>query len=214
MIQRFLAPLVAISAVVLCQTRMACADAPLATFVYTGIGVISPAGGVPEWQPFLSYSAPTDPPLGLLNNITMTVQDILMGSSYELTGDFANAESLATSGTPHSAWIGFHVPNGGTGSFSATTEPLLIGSAVGVAPGVGPIDFVGFDLTRVRVIGTSYQGITPGTFEVTTEFTVYGNPIPEPGTVVLTVAMLGAMIVGGRGGRAHALRYGRPSRRA
>jgi hypothetical protein len=213
MIQRFFASLVALSAVVLCQSRTARADAPLATFVYTGIGVISPAGGVPEWQPFLSYSAPTDPPLGLLNNITMTVQDILMGNSYDLTGDFANAESLATSGTAHSAWIGFHVPNGGTGSFSATTEPLLLSGAVGVAPGVGPIDFAGFDLTRVRVMGTSYQGIIPGTFEVTTEFTVYGDRIPEPGSVVLTVAALGAMIVGGRRRRAHALRYGRPSRR-
>jgi hypothetical protein len=194
MIQRFLAPLVALCAVVLCQTRTTRADAPLATFVYTGVGSISPAGGVPEWQPFLSYSAPIDPPLGLLNNVTMTVQDILLGNTYELTGDFANAESLATSGTPHSAWIGFHVPNGGTGSYSATTEPMLIAGAFGVAPGVGPIDFAGFDLTRVRVIGTSYQGITPGTFEVTTEFTVFGDAIPEPGSTA--VAFSGALLTG------------------
>jgi hypothetical protein len=142
----------------------------------------------------LSYSAPTDPPFGLLDNVTMGFLEVVNGTSYDLTGDYTNAETAATSGTPHSVWMGFNVPNGGTGSFLQTTEPLLIAGAVGVAPGVGPVDFAGFDLTRVRVMSTSYQGIVPGTFEVTTEFTVYGDPIPEPGSTALAVAGIGSVI--------------------
>jgi hypothetical protein len=178
-------------ALVFSLTTIVQAEEELAVFGYTGQGTISPAGGDHEWQPFVSYSAPGDPPVGFLNNVTKSVLDVLQGTSPDLVGDLATAELLATNNVDNTVWFGFLVPNGGTGSFIAPTESTLLSTAFSVAPGVGPIDFAGFDLTRVEVMTTAYQFIATDSFEITLQFTVYGDRIvPEPGTLAM-FSMLG-----------------------
>lgn len=173
-------------AIVFALTSFTQAEEELAVFGYTGVGTVSPAGGNHEWQPFLSYSAPGDPPVGFLNNVTMDILDVFQGTSPDLLGDLATAELLATNNIDDTVWFGFLVPNGGTGSFISPTESALISTAFSTAPGVGPIDFAGFDLTRVEVMTTAYQQVSPEGFEITLQFTVYGDRIvPEPGTLAM-----------------------------
>ncbi len=170
------------------------AEELLATFGYSGVGTVSPAGGDHEWQPFLSYSAPGDPPVGFLNNVTMDVLDVALGSSPDLTGDLAMAALLATDGIEQMASIGFLVPNGGTGSFISPTESDLISTALFLAPGVGTTDLAVFGLTRIDVLTSSYQLLTAATFEIALEFNVYGNRIvPEP-TSLAMFSLLGMLI--------------------
>jgi len=163
----------------------------LASFSYTGTGQ---ASGPVSWQPFLSYGDPIDvSPLGFMNNATLTLLDIVNGTYFDLAGDFANFSSEATDDGNDSLYIGFFVP-GGTGSTSLSNEMDILAGASFPAPGVGAPDFNGYMLTRVSVIGTSFQTLPDNAFQTTFEFTVYGDVVPEPSALALLSIGL-AMVV-------------------
>lgn len=157
------------------------ADVSLATIVLESTGQTT---AQPSWKPFISYGNPNMvDPAGYMNGITLTLLDVVNGTSHELTGDFAGFESSATDGVNQPLYLGITVP-GGTGETEMTTEQALLASAFGTAPGVGTPDFSGYDLTRVRIMGTAFQSGAGGAFTVTTEFQIYGNRVPEPASAL------------------------------
>lgn len=155
------------------------ADTLLASFDYTGIGR---SAGQPEWQPFLSYGNPDDPGSVVMNGATLDFLAVTQGTRYDLTGNFASFASLATNGSNNAISIGFHNPSGSSQSLTSEFELLTWGFAV---PGVGAPDFAGFTLTRIEVLGSSLTSLGHGVFEVSTNYSVFGNPVPEPATVAL-----------------------------
>ncbi len=156
------------------------ADVLLATFSHMGEGTIPADGSPPQWSPLLRYSNPADPPFGLMSSVPMTLLDVANGTVNELAGDFADFEATATSGTPHAIWVGFD-DLGGSDSILATTEESLFVSGTVHVPGVGMPDFAGYDLTRITVLASSFQQTSTTTYQVTNEFSVYGDRvIPEP----------------------------------
>ena len=170
------------------------ADINLATFSYTGRGQTS---AFPTWQPYLSYGDPNDvSPLGFMDNITMSVVDIINGTHFDLTGDLANFSSMGANNINDVFYIGFVVP-GGTGSAAVTTELDLLSGATFILPGLGAPDFAGYNITRISVIGTSFQALAEGAFDTTIEFTVIGV-VPEPSTFALCAVGLAAVVVRAR----------------
>jgi len=158
---------------------------------YTGTGM---ASGPASWQPFLSFGDPNDvSPLGYMNNVTLSILDIINGTYYDLTGDFANFSSMAEDGINQSIYIGFFVP-GGVGSSDLTNEQDLLATGVFLAPGVGSPDFNGYILTRINVIGTSFSVVGENEFETSFEFTFYGDRVPEPSTFALLTLGIAAIV--------------------
>lgn len=163
------------------------ADTALATFTYEGTGQVS---STPAWTPYVSYGDPALPnPSAYMDGTTLTLLDVAQGNSYELTGDIAGFKTLASDDLDDPIYIGFTVP-GGTGSGSTLTELSLLANAVGLAPAVGTPDFAGYELTRIRILGTAFQSGQSGAFTTTTEFTIYGDRVvPEPVTGVGLLAL-------------------------
>jgi hypothetical protein len=175
--------LVALSMTVfLCCTQSAWAEVEVANFQYTGTGAVT-GPGVPQFEPFLSFGDPgIMPAQGFIDNVTMSVQDMFDGNTYDLVGDFVNFELLSTNGVDNDIHIGFKVPSG-VGSSQLLTESTQLAGAFSTAPGVGAPDYAGYDLTRVEVRGASFQTLPSGGFEVTIAYTVYAERlIPEPAT--------------------------------
>lgn len=156
------------------------ADTLLASFDYTGIGQLN---GTPQWQPFLSYGDPDDPGSFVMNNATLDFLAVANGTQLELSGDFASFAALATNGLNQPLFVGFRVP-GGTGSQQLTTELDLLNTGV-LAPGIGSPDFVGYSLSRIVVLGSSFQSLGRDSFETSVNFSVYGNAVPEPASAAL-----------------------------
>jgi hypothetical protein len=187
--------LVMLLVVCLLLVSTASADTLLANFAYTGTADLPASGGSPEFQPFLAYGPPTLPAPGLINNVTMSVLDIAQGNTYELSGDFATFAELASNGSDESLYVGFTVPNDG-GSWTSTTESANLAAAFFTALGVGNPDYFGYDLTRVVVIGTSFSIAPDDQFELTVEYSVYGNrTVPEPGTLAMLATGAGALLL-------------------
>jgi hypothetical protein len=178
-------------AVLIASSMIARSDIELATVGYTGTGT---ASGLPSWTPFLSYGDPGDmSPLGYMNNINLSLLDIINGTTYELTGDFANFASVAENDINQSIYVGFFVP-GGVGAFDLTTEQDVLATASFLAPGVGTPDFNGYSLTRITVRGTSFSDLGGGDFETSFDFTFYGNQVPEPSTFALMTLGVVALV--------------------
>ena len=53
-------------------------------------------------------------------------------------------------------------------------------------------DFAGYRVNRIVILGSSFQQ-NGDTLEMGTNFQVYGDPVPEPGTVVLLAVACGAV---------------------
>jgi hypothetical protein len=182
-------------AAVLCWTHSAWGDVEVANFQYTGTGVVT-GPGVPQFGPFLSFGDPNVmPALGFIDNVTMSLLDVANGTTPDLAGDFANFEALSTNGVDNNIHIGFKVPSG-VGSSQLLTESALLAGAFSTAPGVGAPDYAGYDLTRVEVMGTSFQTLPSGGFEVTIAYTVYAERlIPEPATCGIAAMGLTGLVV-------------------
>jgi len=182
-------------AVVLSCAQPASAEIEVANFQFTGMGVaVGP--GSPQFEPFLSFGDPiVFQALGFIDNVTMSLVDVANGTTPDLTGDFANFEALSTNGVNDDIFIGFKVFSG-VGSSQLLTESALLAGAFSKAPGVGAPDYAGYDLTRVEVMGTSFQTMPSGSFEVTIAYTVYAERlIPEPATCgMAAMGMVGAIL--------------------
>jgi hypothetical protein len=174
-------------------TNIAFGDVPVANFQYSGSGRYTGVD-TPTFEPFVSFGDPTVmPALGFLGNVTMSIADVANGTTPDLIGDFANFEALSTNSVDDNLYFGFLV-SPGVGSTQSLTESALLSAAFSTAPGVGAPDYAGYDLTRVEVIATSYQGGVDGAFDVTIEFTVYAEQsIPEPATLGMA-ALAGVFI--------------------
>lgn len=109
--------------------------------------------------------------------------DVANGTVTDLTGDFAGFAPRVTNGVDEV----FRVTMLG----DQTTMVMLIGENTSLTNIVNPggPDFFNYDLTRVTVMPTSWQGSGGGAqpFTVTIGFVVsfYGNPVPSPGAGVL-----------------------------
>jgi hypothetical protein len=180
---------------VLSSSQSTWAEVEVASFQFTGTGVVT-GPGAPQFEPFLSFGDPNVmPALGFIDNVTMSLVDVLNGTSPDLAGDFANFEALSTNGVNDDIHIGFKVPSG-VGSSQMMTESALLAGAFSKAPGVGAPDYAGYDLTRVEVMGTSFQTLPSGGFEVTIAYTVYAERlIPEPATCGMAAMGLAGVIL-------------------
>lgn len=167
----------------------ALADTLLASFDHTGTGVFQ---GLPVFEPFLSYGDPSDPG-SIYLSATLTLVDILNGIDHDLSGApgaFDAFAALASDGVNQPLYVGLNMVNG-TGSQLLTTESSLYSSGF-LAPGVNLPDFSGYRLTRIVILGSSFQQ-NGDTLEMGTNFQVYGDPVPEPATVVLLALACGAL---------------------
>jgi hypothetical protein len=183
----------------LCCTNIAFGEVPVANFQYTGSGRYTDPGA-PTFEPFISFGDPAVmPALGFLGNVSMSLLDVANGTTPDLVGDFANFEALSTNGVDDNLYFGFLV-SPGVGSTQSLTESALLSAAFSTAPGVGAPDYAGYDLTRVEVFATSYQGGADGAFDVTIEYTVYAEQlIPEPTTIgMAALSLIGLMGYGNR----------------
>ena len=70
----------------------ALADTLLASFDHTGTGVFQ--GGLPVFEPFLSYGDPSDPG-SIYLSATVTLVDILNGIDHDLSGAPGSFDSFA-----------------------------------------------------------------------------------------------------------------------
>ena len=116
--------------------------------------------------------------------------DILNGIDHDLSGApgaFDAFAALASDGVDQPLYVGLKIVNG-TGSQLLTTESGIYSSGF-LAPGVSLPDFAGYRLTRI--LGSSFQQ-NGDTLEMGTNFQVYGDPVPEPATVVLLTLACGA----------------------
>lgn len=187
--------LILLLVVCLSLASTASADTLLANFAYTGTADLPASGGSPEFQPFMAYGPPTLPAPGLINDVTMSVLDIVQGNTYELSGEFATFADLASNGSDESLYVGFLVPNE-TGSWTSSTESANLAAAFFTALGVGNPDYFGYDLTRVVVIGTAFSVAPDDQFELTVDFSVYGErTIPEPSTLAMLATGVGALLL-------------------
>jgi hypothetical protein len=174
----------------------ALADTLLATFSYESVGTL---GGAEAWKPFISYGNPGDAGAITMNGVTMTPIDIAAGDSFDLTGDLAGFNTLATNGTNDAMRIGIFV-DGGTGHNATATESSLMSTATFYVPGIGTPDFAGYSVSRISILGTLYAvgETTPPDvvhFRTSTEFSFYTDdvvaaPVPLPAAAPMGLACL------------------------
>ncbi len=168
-------------------TAHAGADFLIANFTTSFTGNTT---ALPTWQPYLSYGDPSLPGAVIMNNATLDLADVANGTQFTLTGDFAAFAGLITNASNEAIYLGINVP-GGTGSQILTAELPLFQSAFFVAPGAGNPDLSPYTLTRIVILGSSYQGTGGSGFEVGVDFSFYG--IPAPSTAIAMLAPIGAM---------------------
>lgn len=168
-------------------TAHAGADFLIANFTTTFTGQTT---ALPTWQPYLSYGDPSLPGAVIMNDATLDFLAVANGTQFTLTGDFAAFAGLITNASNEPIYLGINVP-GGTGSQILTAELPLFQNAFFVAPGAGNPDLAPYTLTRIVILGTSFQGTGGSGFEVGVDFSFYG--IPAPSTALALLAPLGAM---------------------
>lgn len=176
-----------------CAAPAASADQLIASFGYSSAASVN---GPMEWTPFLSYGIPGEP-----GSITMTMAAgqamsplaIAQGLTFELAGDLAAFNTLASNGVNDPMHIG--IATTGASHIAAATEQSLLQSpgAVLHVPGLGLPDFSGWTLTHIYIQGSSFT-FGPGAldFTTTTEYYFFGDPIPAPasaGALLFTVAI-------------------------
>lgn len=170
---------VVMAVAVVSLTTTSRADIILGTLDFSGTGIDAAGGGLgnPITRPVLSYGDPLNPAsTGFLGNQTITFLDVANGTPKTLSGDFSTFATLVTNGVNNPFSVGFTV-DGGTGQTQLLTEASWIPAFAGV---VDP-DFQGYTITRVVVLGTSFQSGSPG-FQIGYNFTIFGDPIPGPAT--------------------------------
>ncbi len=171
------------------STAHAGADFLIANFTTSFTGQTT---ALPTWQPYLSYGDPSLPGAVIMNDVTLDFLAVANGTHFTLTGDFPAFSDLITNGSNEAIYLGINV-SGGTGSQILNAELPLFQSAFFVAPGAGNPDLAPYTLTRIVVLGTSFQGTGGSGFEVGIDFSFYG--VPAPSTALALIAPIGVVTV-------------------
>lgn len=183
---RIATALAVISLATTATTAHAGDDFLIANFTTTFTGNTT---ALPTWQPYLSYGDPSLPGAVIMNDATLDFVAVANGTQFTLTGDFAAFAGLITNANNEAIYLGINVP-GGTGSQTLTAELPLFQNAFFVAPGAGNPDLAPYTLTRIVILGSSFQSTGDGGFEAGVDFSFYG--IPTPGTTSLLA--MGALV--------------------
>lgn len=165
---------------------MAGSEVLLATSVYNGVGQTT---ALPTFQPYLITGEVGDP-TAILNEVTLTLLDIVNGTLHQLTGDMPFWSAVLSDALTTDFHMGFLVP-GGTGSNTFTSDFTVIQGSFDPVPGIGAPDFAPYTVTSVWVRGTSYMGDGQGGHAVTIEYYFYGVPTPGAGVTLALAGLVG-----------------------
>ena len=159
-------------------------------FIAAATAIAATTTALPTWQSYLSYGDPSLPGAVFMNNATIDLVAAANGIQFTFTDDFAAFADLITVINREAIYhLAINVP-GATDSQALTAEIPLLQSAFFVAPGVGNPDLAPYTLTRIVILGSSYQGTGGSGFEVGVDFLFYG--IPTPSTAIAMLAPIGA----------------------